>query len=281
MPVALVAGASSGLGRAVAQRLAAQGYTTYAGARSFAQKDASVKPPDGCLPLALNVLEEASVRQAVQAVLAAQGRLDVLVNCAAILMLGACEETTSAELMAVVGTNLLGMANMTRAVLPAMRAQKSGHIVQFSSLNGRMGIPFQSAYVASKHAVEGYSESLAQEVAPFGIAITVMEPGDCHSGSQAYRRRATAAMDAQSPYHSAFLRTTERIEHDESTGMDPDRVARAVLRAVTRKHPPARMVVARLDQRAALWLHGLLPGRWFHGIIRAYYGAGTSARRKP
>lgn len=274
--VALVVGASSGLGRAVARRLAAQGYETYACARSFAAGQGETRSPEGCVPVALDVTQDASVRSAVDFVAARAGRIDVLVNCAAFLTLGSCEDTTPEELEAVVGTNLIGMARVTRAVLPQMRRQKSGRIVQFSSLNGRFAIPFQGAYAASKHAIEGYSESLAMEVRGFGIGVTLVEPGDCRSGSDAYRRQAEAALSDSSPYRVPYMAATGKIHKDEANGMDPDRVARAVAKALERRHPPARVVVARIDQRLALWLHKLLPGRWFYGIIARYYAPRAS-----
>ena len=282
--VALVAGASSGLGRAVAEQLAREGYVTYAGARSFqaGMQKAQKAPPAGCIPLGLDVTDDASVAQAVGEVLAAQGRLDALVNCAAFLTLGACEETSHEELAAVVSTNLLGMARMTRAVLPAMRGQKSGRIVQFSSLNGRFAIPFQGAYAASKHAIEGWSEALAMEVRPFGIQVTLMEPGDCRSGADTYRTHAKAAQADTSPYRASYEAATARIHHDESTGMAPEKLGRAVAKALRKRRAPARVVVARIDQRFALWLHKLLPGRWFYGIIKGYYHSpAKSARRQP
>lgn len=275
--VALVSGASSGLGRAVAERLAKDGYRTYAGARSFAGDSASHKaPPEGCMPVALDITQDASVQACVQRILSEAGRIDVLVNCAAVLTLGACEETSDAELSQVLTTNVLGTARMTRAVLPAMRAQRGGRIIQFSSLNGRFGIPFQGAYTASKHAIEGWSEALALEVRPFGIGVTLIEPGDCKSGSDAYRMHASAAQAADSPYHKDYQAATGKIQHDEATGMPPERVARAVAKALRRRNAPARVAVARIDQRLALWLHKLLPGRLFYLIIDAYYGVGRT-----
>ena len=269
--VALVAGASSGLGRAVARSLAAGGFRTYAGARSFAS---GKQPPEGCVPVALDVTDEKSCRNAVAFVLSREGRIDVLVNCAAFLTLGACEETSPKELSAVLETNLLGSVRMIQAVLPAMRRQGGGRIVQFSSLNGLFAIPFQSAYVASKHALEGFCEALALETRPFGIRVTLMEPGDCKSGSDAYRKKSLASQDGDSPYREAYQAAVEKIRRDEQGGLDPERVAKAVLGVLMKKRPPARRAVARLDQRLAMWLHDLLPGNLFYAIIRSYYRAG-------
>lgn len=269
--VALVVGASSGLGRAVAERLSREGYRTYAGARSFAAPDAQARVPGGCTPIALDVTDDASVAEAVARVTAEAGRIDVLVNCAAQLMLGAMEEISDAELRQVLETNVLGTARMTRAVLPGMRAQGAGRILQFSSLNGRFGIPFQGAYAASKHAIEGFSEALAMEVMPYGIQVTLVEPGDCRHGASAYRGRAAMAERDGSPYRGAYRAAVQKISQDEENGLMPDTVARAVVRALRRRHAPARIVVASPDQRLALWLHGLLPGRLFYRILMLYY----------
>ncbi len=267
--VALVVGASSGLGAEVARRLAADGFVTYAGARAFAGGRAA---PEGCLPVALDVTDGASVQAAVDHVLREAGRIDALVNCAAFLTLGSCEETTVDELRAVLETNFLGMARVTQAVLPAMRTQGGGRIVQFSSINGLLAVPFQGAYTASKHAVEGWSEALAMEARPFGVSVTLMEPGDCKNGSDAYRKRSAAAQRDDSPYRARYERATGRIRRDEASGMHPARVARAVSRTLSRRRPPMRVAVARPDQRLATVLHDLLPGRLFFRILALYYG---------
>lgn len=277
-PVALVVGASSGLGRAIAQRLARDGYQTYAAARAYAESEKT--PPAGCIPLALDVTEDASVEAALAHILQADGRVDVLVNCAAQLVLGACEETDMAELSRVLGTNVLGSIRVARAVLPAMRARGGGRIVQLSSLNGRFAVPFQGAYTASKHALEGWCETLAMEAAPFGIQVTLVEPGDCRSGSDAYRLHAGLAQDEQSPYHTRYKAAAAKIHHDETNGMQPEVVANAIARLLRRRRQPLRRVVARLDQRLALYLHTLLPGRWFARIITAYYAPAKTARRQ-
>lgn len=266
--VALVAGASSGLGRAVAARLAVDGFVTYAGARSFA---AGATAPEGCIPIALDVTDGASVQAAVSRVAAETGGPDVLVNCAAFLTLGSCEETSIDELRAVMETNFLGMARMTRAVLPGMRARGGGRIVQFTSLNGLFGIPFQGAYSASKHAIEGFADALAMEVRPFGVSVTVVAPGDCRSGGAAYRKKAAAAQAEGSAYRRHYRAVVEKIDRDEAHGLDPEKVARAVSGALRKRRPPARIVVAKPDQRLAMWLHDLLPGRLFRWILGLYY----------
>ena len=178
------------------------------------------------------------------------------------------EELSNETLANMMNVNVLGMARCIQAVLPQMRAQGKGHIVLFSSLNGLFSIPFQGAYSATKHAVEAYAEALSQETYGFGIRVTVVEPGDCRGGSQRYRAKQ---INADSPYAEAFAHGTEKIHHDESNGLPPERVGLAVARAVRRRNPPARLVVASLTQRAASWLHILLPRRLFNRLIAAYY----------
>ena len=262
---ALVAGASSGLGRAVAEALAADGHTVYAGARSFAQ---GKEPPKGCRALALDVTDADSVQAAVSRIVREQGRIDLLVCCAATFTMSPLEEIPTETLADMLNVNLLGAARCVQAALPHMRAQGGGHIVLFSSLNGLFSIPFQGPYSATKHAIEAYAEALSQETRGFGIRVTVVEPGDCRGGSQKYR--LTYLCDG-SPYTEAFRTGTQKIHHDESHGLPPERVGRAVARAAGKKHPPARLMVASLEQRAGWWLFRFLPRGLFNRIIEAYY----------
>lgn len=263
--IVLVVGASSGLGSAAAQCLAADGYIVYAAARSFAN---GAEPPTGCRALALDVSAADSVHAAVDTVLREQGRVDALVCCAASFTMSPMEELPIDILADMMNVNFLGMARCVQAVMPAMRAQKSGHIVLFSSLNGLFSIPFQGAYSATKHAVEAYGEALAQETQGMGIHVTVVEPGDCRGGSQKYR---SVYLNENSPYAAAFEHGTAKIHHDETNGLPPERVGHAVAKAVGKKNPPARLVVASLDQRSAIWMHKLLPRKLFNRIIAAYY----------
>ena len=266
--VVLVSGASSGLGRAVAERLAENGFRTYAGARSFAN---GVNAPIGCEPVVLNVLDDASAQAAINYIVEREGHIDALVNCAAFLTFGSCEETSADELQAVVQTNFLGMARMTRTVLPHMRAQNFGRIVNFSSINGLLGIPFQSAYTASKHAIEGWSECLAQETRRFGVRVTLIEPGDCRNGSHKYRTSAIASEQDNSPYAVWYQGAVAQITHDEDNGMSQSRVANAVSAVLSKENPPARRLVARIDQRFAVFLHKIIGGNFFYKIMEYYY----------
>ena len=259
-----VTGASSGLGLHTAMALRDDGWQVIAGARSFSggQKDGMT-----CLPL--DVTDEESVR-AFCSRAAEISSPDALVQCAGMLVLGSCEETETEEFRRVMDTNYLGMVRMNREVLPLMREQGGGKIVMFSSINGLLGIPFQSAYTASKHAIEGYAECLALEVKPFGIQVMLVEPGDHRSGSDKYRPHAAAMRDS-SPYASAYESAIKQIHHDESNGSDPDVLGRKIAKTLDRKRIPFRKRIASADQHLAVYVHRFLGARINSAILRKYY----------
>ncbi len=276
--VAWISGASSGLGLHTALALSREGFTVIAGARSFSS-DSSMGE-NGMIRLHLDVTRGDSIQRFAQDALAIVPRVDILVNCAGVLVLGSCEETSKEEFQHVMETNFFGTAAMIQAALPVMRKQRYGRIVNFSSINGLLGIPFQSAYTASKHAIEGYSECLAMEVAPFGVQVCLVEPGDHRSGAAAYRKHARN-MDANSPYNNHFLRGTAVISHDEENGSDPDRLGRKVARLVSRRRMPFRFRVAKIDQHLAVLLHIFFPARAFQCILTQYYlGKGDTKHAK-
>ena len=265
--VVWITGASSGLGLHTAQALARNGFTVVAGARSFGKG----KTVAGCHCLPLDVTSRESIDAFAAEALKAFGPPDILVNCAGMLILGACESYALDELRQVMETNFFSQAAMISKVLPYMREKGKGRIVNFSSINGLLGIPFEGAYTASKHAIEGYSECLSYEVKPFGIEIMLVEPGDHRSGSSAYRRHSQGMTD-ESPYKAAFDTGTAQIAHDEANGSDPDRLGEKIAKALKRKRLPRRLRVAKPDQHLAVVLHDLLPNRWFEKIIGPYYG---------
>lgn len=260
-----VTGASSGLGLHTAQALRDAGWTVIAGARSFHGEE---KDGMHCLPL--DVTDDASVAAFVSEAQRIAPQVDALVQCAGILVLGSCEETSLEEYKRVMNTNFLGMVRMNHAVLPIMRRQGSGRIVMFSSINGLLGVPFQSAYTAAKHAVEGYAECLMMETQGMGIQVCLVEPGDHRSGSSAYRAHAKGAQ-ATSPYGERYASTCYVIHRDETGGSDPDVLGRKVAKALKRKHMPFRLRIAKGDQHLAVWLHDLMLPGLNGSILRNYY----------
>jgi NAD(P)-dependent dehydrogenase (short-subunit alcohol dehydrogenase family) len=268
--VVLVSGASSGIGAATAARLAADGHRVFGGARG-----APPAEPRGVEWLALDVTDAASVEACVAALLGAAGHIDVLVNNAGIGIAGAVEDTTPEDLLRQLDTNLLGPLRLCRAVLPAMRARGRGRIVQISSLAGRIGVPFQGAYSASKFALEGLSEALALELRPFGIDVVLVQPGDVRTGFGA-ARRFTEEARGREVYRERAARAVAAMEQAERSGPPPERVARLVARILAARRPRLRYVCATPLERSALLLQRLLPGRLFQAIVRSSYDARRS-----
>lgn len=268
-----VIGASSGLGLATAQAFAGDGWLVVSGARRFGAQSES-DPTDGHIHrLGLDVTDAQSREAFARAAFQLSPRVDVLVYCAAVLVLGPCEQTTHDAYARVMETNFLGMTELVNLALPAMRNQRAGRIVLFSSINGLLGIPFQSAYTASKHAVEGYAECLAMETKPWGIQVCLVEPGDHRGGSQ-HTRLHTACEDAANPYEPALRTGCAIIHRDESNGLPPEQLGRKVLRNVKRRRMRFRLRVAKPDQRLAVVLHDVLPASLHFAILRDYYGKG-------
>ena len=268
-----VVGASSGLGLATAQAFADDGWLVVSGARSLSAQPPRDPAEGGIRTLPLDVTDAQSREAFAREAFAISPRVDALVYCAAVLVLGACETTSYAEYERVMQTNFLGLVGLVSTVMPAMRKQGSGKIVLFSSINGLLGIPFQSAYTASKHAIEGYAECLAMEVRPFGVQVCLVEPGDHRGGSQRTRLHAQGESET-SPYEAAYNKACGIIHHDESNGLYPEKLGPKVVRNVNRKRMRFRLIVAKPDQRLAVVLHDMLTPALNFRILRDYYGKG-------
>jgi NAD(P)-dependent dehydrogenase (short-subunit alcohol dehydrogenase family) len=212
----------------------------------------------------------------VQHVIDGVGRIDVLVNNAGMGLAGAVEDTTPEDLVDQLETNLLGPLRLVRAVAPHMRAQGAGRIVQISSLAGRIGVPFQGAYSASKFALEGLSESLALELRPFGVDVVIVQPGDHRSGFGGERRWSEGARESPI-YGERARRAVAAMEESERNGPPPERVARLVARIVATRRPRLRYVCATPLERCGLVAQRLLPGRVFAQVVRAIYDGPTSS----
>lgn len=266
MAVVWITGASSGLGMYTARALKRDGHAVVCGARSFIGREGE---SDEGYRLPLDVTDERSMDAFCRRAKALYGDCEVLINAAAMLVLGACEGYTREELVQVIATDFLSQASMIARVLPAMRENRRGRIVNFSSINGLLGIPFEGAYTAAKHAVEGYSEALAMEVAPFGVEVMLVEPGDHKGGKRAYRPVSSGMTEAH-PYRR-FQRGVDRIARDEENGLSPERLGQKIASVLRRKRLPFRLIVAKPDQRLAVVLHDILPARLFFSIISSYY----------
>jgi NAD(P)-dependent dehydrogenase (short-subunit alcohol dehydrogenase family) len=260
--VALVTGASAGIGRACADHLHRAGWVTVGASRRGTTAD-------GCTGLVMDVDDDASVRDGVRHVLDAHGRIDALVAAAGWGVAGPVEHTTVGEARAQLETNFWGSVRVVQAVLPLMRAQRGGRVLLISSIGGAIGIPFQAFYSASKFALEGLGEALAYEVAPFGIHVTLVQPGNVRTE---FRREMAAGGDAA--YDAAVARAVGAMERDERNGVPPDDVAALVRRIVDARHPPRRVSAGKAGERAGLLAKRLLPYRVFEAGARRSLGVG-------
>ena len=237
----LITGCSKGLGRALAEAVLAKGDRVVATARNVgALKGLGAAAPDRVMHLAMDVNVEAEVRTTVTKALAAFGRIDVVVNNAGYGLAGAIEEVSDAEARAQMETNLFGALNVTRAVLPAMRAQGSGHILQISSVAGFASTPGLGIYNASKFALEGYSEALAQEVVVFGIRVTIIEPGPFRT-DWAGPSLATPARCIDAYADSAHKTIALLNGYSGKQPGDPAKAAAAMISVVESAKPPLRL----------------------------------------
>ena len=272
--VVLVTGASSGLGSAVATHLCKMGYIVYAGARSFkneSKDQIAFSSTEKHKKIYLDVTNQDNVDAVLNTIKNREGTLDILINCAAYLVLGAVEDTTVEEYRGVLETNFLGTLRMCQGAVPIMREQKEGRIINFSSINGLLATPFQSAYVSSKFAIEGMTECLSMEVKDFGIKVSLIEPSDHRSGSRNYRPHAKNADLRTSAYYDRYIRVTNKIAHDEDTGSEPMKLAEVVYSVTKKKNPNLRYTVGKLDQRLSAILKRILPARVFESIVSVYY----------
>lgn len=239
-PVWFITGASSGFGRAFAQHALDRGYRVVATARNVAKlADLAAAAPDRVLLHPLDVTLAAQAETAVAAALARFGRIDVLFNNAGYGIVGAVEETPDAEFRAQMETNFFGAVNVTKAVLPALRRQRSGAIVNVSSMGGQMSFGGFGAYSASKFALEGMSEALAQEVAPFGIKVLIVEPGAFRTSFAAEALKHMPQLDA---YRDIVGGTREFAHgmHGTQAG-NPAKAAAAIERALAASVTPLRL----------------------------------------
>lgn len=267
--VVLITGASAGLGRACARHLARLGHRVYGTSRRADFPD-SAEAGSSPLMLPMDVRDQDSVRRAVDFVLKREGRIDVVVNNAGVGLAGAVEDTSLEEARALFETNLFGVLCVCRAVLPALREQGSGLIVNVSSLAGLVTLPFQGFYSASKYALESMSDALRMELAPFGVRVTLLEPGDFKTEFTENRVLSAASAEG-SAYRERCQRSVAVMEHDEQNGADPQQLAELLAKIIANPAPRSRYPVGALGQRLGVAARRVLPSALLDRAIRAIY----------
>ncbi|MGF4046226.1 oxidoreductase [Paenarthrobacter nitroguajacolicus] len=261
--VALVTGATAGIGKATAIALAAAGFQVVGTGRNTAR----VAAPAGVTYLDLDVTSDESVASVVEQVIDQFGNIDVLVNNAGVGATGAAEEFSVAQTQDVFDINVYGVMRMTKAVLPYMRAQGQGRIINVSSLSGFVPSPFMSVYTSTKHAVEGYSESLDHEVREHGVRILLVQPGPINTPFAANAVQA----DAPLPLYASGRRTFDEVFAKEASGGDdPAVVAKVIVAAATDRNPKLRRTAGSAAARISV-LRRVVPARSFDRVVRKFY----------
>ncbi len=245
--------------------LAAKGHIVYGTVRKETETLQNINT------LKMDLLDQTSIKQAVSLVLQKEGRIDILINNAGAHTGGSIETTPIENIRLQMDTNIMGMVYMLKEVLPAMRQQKEGTIINFGSIGGLMGLPFQGYYSASKFAIEGISEALRMEIKQFNIKVVVLNPGDFHTNNTANRRNFLA-QTANDPYAEQFTKSLSVIEKDETGGWPPEVLARKLVKIVESKNPCQRYVIATAEQKLAVVLKKILPSAWFMKILAPHYG---------
>ncbi len=270
--VVLVTGASSGIGKSIAEYLMKNGFKVYGTSRNVPGGNGKLIASEGegfIKMVKLDVCNEASVTEAVNYVTSQEGTIDVLINNAGNGIAGSVEDTDPSEAFGQFDTNFFGVHRMCRNVIPVMRSQKKGLIINVSSVAGLISIPYQSMYSASKYALEAMTEAMRIELAQFGIKVSLVEPGDTKTGFTGSRQNAKAASQ-DSVYYNKFSKSIETMAKSEMNGPDPLIVAKVVKRIMSRKNPPVRKTVG-LSYKAIAFLRRLVPSRLLVYIVGKLY----------
>lgn len=261
--VIIITGASSGFGKAAAEMLSQKGHTVYGLCRR-AMEETGIKYRQ------CDVRNREQVAAVVASIVEEQGRVDVLINNAGMGIGGAIELATSDEINCQMGTNFMGCVNLCQSVLPHMRRQGGGRIINISSIGGVMGLPYQGFYSASKFAIEGFSEALSAEVKRFGIYVSLVEPGDFATNFTASRNNSEITLNDAS-YGPVFKHSLQLIEKEENGGLKPEKMAQKVTHIVECRRPRMRYVVANFEQWLSVVIKRIVPGNMFVDILRGYY----------
>lgn len=262
--IVLVTGASSGIGKSIAQFLHARGMKVYGTSRNPEKYGV-----EGVTMLALNLSDVKSIEKTVKTVIDAEGRLDVLVNNAGMGITGPIEDTPTAEIRNIFNSNFFGTIDVIKAVLPQMRQQGSGLIINVTSIAGYMGLPFRGVYSATKGALELLTEAVRMEVKGFGIHITNVAPGEFATNIAAGRYHTPVYND--SPYKEKYALNLKLMNAHVDHGKPPEIMARAVYRIINKRHPRGHYRIGSFLEKASIVLKRILPDKIYERLLMRRY----------
>ena len=263
--VVLITGGSSGIGKAIAEFLTDKGFIVYGTSRSPEKYAANCHFP----LLKMDVLDPNSISQAISEIIQKENRIDVVINNAGVGITGPIEETPMPEIKKAFDTNLYGPLYVIKAVLPQMRKQKRGHILNITSIAGYMGLPYRGIYSATKGALEIITEAFRMEVKQFGIEMTNIAPGDFATNIAAGRYHAPLLKD--SPYNGAYSNTLGMMNDHVDKGEDPKKMAMVVYRIIQNKNPKVHYRVGAFLQKFSIVLKRILPDKVYERMLMNHY----------
>lgn len=265
--VILITGASSGIGKSTAEYFFKNGYKVFGTSRkaNYTKKENG----SGFLEMIpLDVTNEESAENAINYIVKKMNRIDILINNAGFGIAGAIEDTSIEEAKRQLETNFFGTMRMINKVLPIMRKQMNGRIINLSSVAGVISIPYQSMYSVSKYSIEALTEALRIEVKPFNIKVSMVEPGDTKTGFT--DKRMVVKNAKNSIYNKTFTKSVQTMEHDERNGVSPEKVTKVIVKLVNKKNPPIRSAVG-FSYKAICFCKKILPARFFEFVVSKIY----------
>lgn len=260
--VVLVTGASSGIGRSIAEYLGQYGHKVYGASRS-------AKQGDHFIAIKMNVNDFQSVKSTIEDIYKAEGCIDVVINNAGLGVAGPIETSDIEEIKKAFETNIFGVTRVCQAVLPFMRKQKNGYIINISSIGSAMGLPYRGFYSASKAAIDIMSEALRMEVKPFGIKVCLVHPGDVNTPINDHR--LVAAEETDEVYGKTFKRIYAEMNEDVKKGIDPGKFGPVINEIINSSKVKRNYYVGHFTQKLSVKLKKLLPDFVFEKIIMSYY----------
>jgi short-subunit dehydrogenase len=272
----IITGASSGIGQSAANAFAAKGYHVFALARSF--RIETLPYYNGVLTkIPMDVCDEESIETAIDYIVEemkaesgggeSAGFPLIIIHCAGMGIAGAAEDTPIESVRSQFDVNYFGALRVNKKVLPLMRKEGKGLVIIVGSVAGRISIPYQSHYSATKYALDAYAEALRMESERFGIRVSLIEPGDTKTG---FTKSRKLCIPKDSPYEKACKSAVAKMAHDEECGASPSKVARVALKIAEKKNPPLRITVG-LSYKLIMLLRRLLPVRVFDAVIKRMY----------
>jgi NAD(P)-dependent dehydrogenase (short-subunit alcohol dehydrogenase family) len=262
--VVLITGGSSGIGKSIGEFLQKKGFTVYGTSRNPERITTSVFPL-----IALDVRDKVSIQNAVAAVIAQSGRIDVVINNAGVGITGPIEEIPTEEIKNNFETNLFGPIEVMKAVLPQMRSQQSGLIINITSIAGYMGLPYRGIYSASKGALELITEALRMEVKSFGIQITNVAPGDFATNIAAGRFHAPLLKG--SAYEIPYGTTLKTMDEHVDSGNNPNEMAEAIFKIIQNPNPKVHYKIGAFMQKFSIVLKRILPDSMYERMLMNHY----------